>query len=310
VNKGGKGPTPKAAAKGGEVKNTGISGSEADTGSKVCPIGEAGNQSTPKQNKVGGEPLKNRAEAEVNKGETTECSVKAAGDKGEAPSETPASQEIPREGATAVNEEGGGSLEPEAAAEGDKGEPTGLSVTGVAPEASPKEEPRSEGQELPGEEKREKEEEVTAVQKGEADKGEKPFRITAKKLFVTYPQTGEIMPKEALESLQETLVKNKKCLIKSFLITREEHKKIDETTGEKGFHLHAYLELTEKPDLKSNQRLKLKIKGREYGGHITVPRSKAAVQSYISKNLGPSSEEEGTLVTNLNKEEGLSRKEI
>lgn len=100
----------------------------------------------------------------------------------------------------------------------------------------------------------------------------KPFRISGKHLFLTYPKT-DIPREEGLRQLQERL---KPRIIEKYVIGTEEH-----LEGEK--HIHAYIGLDKRCDIESKERLDLEKEGKRYHGNYQSCRSFRAVCKYIIK---------------------------
>jgi len=100
----------------------------------------------------------------------------------------------------------------------------------------------------------------------------KRFRISSKRLFLTYSQIATNLTKEnILEQLQI------KLNIKEYIVALEEH---NETLGR---HAHVYLELRRKCDIKNNAWLDLEHEGLTYHGNYQAVRSKDAVIQYVIK---------------------------
>lgn len=91
------------------------------------------------------------------------------------------------------------------------------------------------------------------------------FRLNAKTLFLTYPQCP-IAPEEALEELKQKLP------IQDWIICQEKHKDGHD-------HLHCYLRLERKVNLKDPTKLDLGV----YHGNYQTCRSPAAVKNYVKK---------------------------
>lgn len=98
-----------------------------------------------------------------------------------------------------------------------------------------------------------------------ADSGSGKYRLNSKNLFLTYPQCA--MEKEDALTILMTKLK-----IKNYIIGREQHK--DGTP-----HLHAYLELEKKVDIRDPSKLDLE----EYHGNYQGCKNKWATMKYVRK---------------------------
>lgn len=98
------------------------------------------------------------------------------------------------------------------------------------------------------------------------------FRLSAKNLFLTYPQCG--LTKElALEKLQ-----NKSCIdIKDYVIAKEAHE--DGTP-----HLHVYLSLARRCNIINPTALDLIDDGQTFHGNYQASRDPAATIRYCKKD--------------------------
>jgi len=105
----------------------------------------------------------------------------------------------------------------------------------------------------------------------------KSFRLNSQTLFLTYPKC-KLQPEEALERL-EKIVK-----LEVYLIAQEQH--MDGT-----MHLHAYLRLDHKMNIKDERKFDLKKDGENYHPNIQSARSPKAVIKYVCKD--------GKYVTNM-----------
>lgn len=105
----------------------------------------------------------------------------------------------------------------------------------------------------------------------------KSFRINTQTLFLTYPKC-KMTPEQALEQL-EKIVK-----LEVYLIAQEQH--MDGT-----FHLHAYLRLDHKMNIKDERKFDLLLDGERYHPNIQGARSPKAVIKYVCKD--------GKYVTNM-----------
>ncbi len=113
-----------------------------------------------------------------------------------------------------------------------------------------------------------------AVEPGRAEN--KNFRISAKRLFLTYSRTN-LMPNEALLQLEAKLQN-----IEKYVISQEEH--ADEP--EKGKHLHVFLELNKKVNITKPSFLDLvdlNSKKNIHGEYQAV-KNKHAVIDYVKKD--------------------------
>ena len=115
----------------------------------------------------------------------------------------------------------------------------------------------------------------------------KTFRISARKLFMTYSQCP-YTPTECLSLLQSIL----KDTIKSYVISREPHE-----NG--GYHLHVYVELSRKCDSRDPKFLDLQLvsEDKSYHGNYSAVRSKNNVIKYILKFVKDTTDESNVLIS-------------
>lgn len=142
----------------------------------------------------------------------------------------------------------------------------------------------------------------------------KGFRLNAEKLFMTYPQC-EVDPHGALLCLQQNKYLQNK--IKNYIIAQEVHQ-----DGNK--HLHVYLHLNKKVDIKNQYGLDLKFFDTGFGGdnggindHQTyhgnyqTVRNTIAVMKYVTKETNYiSSYTEEELINLGKKDEGAQKTSI
>lgn len=84
---------------------------------------------------------------------------------------------------------------------------------------------------------------------------EKPFRISARRLYLTYSQ----VPKEmSYEDLLESL--NKVVVFKNYLVAKESH-------ATEGFHFHVLLVANSKFDIRNENYLNVEYNGKTYHGN-------------------------------------------
>lgn len=104
-----------------------------------------------------------------------------------------------------------------------------------------------------------------------------PFRLAAKKLFLTYSQMN-ISREEALDQFTRLLEHN----IKYYVICQEDQKEKD---GKKGKHLYIYLELNKKINITSPTRLDLfdQISEQMIHGSYQSVKNKTSILSYLMK---------------------------
>jgi hypothetical protein len=125
-----------------------------------------------------------------------------------------------------------------------------------------------------------KKEGIEWEQKGLKEK-KKSFRLTGKKLFLTYSKTS-ISKEECL--LQLSVILNNS--IKDYIITQEK------SSADGGRDLHVYLNLTKKVNIISTNKLDLKLdSGEKVHGRYETVRNKEDVIHYIRKS--------GDFITNL-----------
>lgn len=107
------------------------------------------------------------------------------------------------------------------------------------------------------------------------------FRLNAQNLFLTYP-TCSLTPQKALTQLQGILPG-----IESYIIAQESHE-----DGQK--HLHCYIRLSSRVNLKDPARLDLKSGPTTFHGNYQACRNSSAVKKYVTK--------EGVYLTNMDLE--------
>jgi hypothetical protein len=117
----------------------------------------------------------------------------------------------------------------------------------------------------------------TEAEKSTSVKKPKTFRLNTQTLFLTYPKC-KMTPEQALEQLQ-LIVK-----IEVYLIAQEQH--MDGT-----MHLHAYLRLDHKMNIKDERKFDLRLDGELYHPNMQGARSPKAVIKYVCKD--------GKYVTNM-----------
>lgn len=105
------------------------------------------------------------------------------------------------------------------------------------------------------------------------------FRLNSQTLFLTYPKCPKL-PEELLVHLQKIFK------LDSYLIAREQH--MDGT-----FHLHAYLRLEKKINIKDEKKCDWRVDDTNYHPNIQGCRSPKAVLKYVCKD--------GNYVTNIAK---------
>ena len=112
------------------------------------------------------------------------------------------------------------------------------------------------------------------------------FRISSKKLFLTYSQTN-LSPKDLLEGLK---VKFEKNVITDYVISSEYH------ADQKGKHLHVFLEMEKKIDIRTNEFLHIKFNkdtNTEFlvKGNYQGCKNKIQTINYILKDVFDTSDE-------------------
>ena len=113
------------------------------------------------------------------------------------------------------------------------------------------------------------EERSTPSPKGRS--GGKPFRLAARRIYLTYSQVPEEMTEEdVLETLSKVLD------FESYIISREEH-------AQKGVHFHVILTATKKFDIKTATLLDLEYKGKIYHGHYETVKFYTVCVKYVCK---------------------------
>ena len=101
---------------------------------------------------------------------------------------------------------------------------------------------------------------------------EKPFRLAARRLFLTYPQMPEEMTKEdVLESLRKVVD------FQSYVISREQH-------AQEGVHFHVILNARRKFDIKSSHLLDLIYKDKTYHGQYQTIKFYDSCVEYVCKH--------------------------
>lgn len=100
---------------------------------------------------------------------------------------------------------------------------------------------------------------------------EKPFRISARRLYLTYSQ----VPKEmSYEDLLESL--NKVVVFKNYLVAKESH-------ATEGFHFHVLLVANSKFDIRNENHLNVEYNGKTYHGNYQKIKSFNKCVEYICK---------------------------
>jgi hypothetical protein len=111
----------------------------------------------------------------------------------------------------------------------------------------------------------------------------KQFRLSAKKLFLTYPKC-DIDINEML-----TLLRHKKFIqIEKYFIVKEIHE--DNTS-----HIHVFLELIKKCNIRNPNLLDIKYNEINYHGNYQTCKYKNKTLEYLSKDLN-----ENNHITNMN----------
>ena len=111
----------------------------------------------------------------------------------------------------------------------------------------------------------------------ETQKKPKSFRLNSQTLFLTYPKCP-VEPSVMLEQL-EKIVK-----LEVYLIAQEQHM-------DGSFHLHCYLRLDHKMNIKDERKFDIKVNGELYHPNIQSVRSPKSVIKYVCKD--------GKYVTNM-----------
>ena len=117
-----------------------------------------------------------------------------------------------------------------------------------------------------------------APEKGSSDrKRKKPsFRISAKKLWLTYAQSGCLSAKAAVDQLKDTLDQYDPV---AWCAAKEKHES-------DGYHLHVYLELGRKANIRSPYTLELQTsEGQFLKGNYQAAKRPEAIFEYITKDL-------------------------
>jgi hypothetical protein len=102
---------------------------------------------------------------------------------------------------------------------------------------------------------------------------EKKFRISAKRLFLTYSRTN-LSPSEVLFQLEQKFQH-----LEKYVISQEEH--VDEP--EKGKHIHAYLEFSRKANILYASFLDLEESKKKVHGEYQAVKNKHHVIAYVKK---------------------------
>ena len=103
------------------------------------------------------------------------------------------------------------------------------------------------------------------------------FRLSAKSLFLTYSQCP-LSLEEVFIQLKDNIFK--KNIIEEYLLCLEKHK-------EKGYHIHIYISLCKKVDIKNPVKLNLNcnLTGKIYKGNYQSVKDKLNTLNYIIKDL-------------------------
>lgn len=108
----------------------------------------------------------------------------------------------------------------------------------------------------------------------------KTFRISKKKLFFTYSQTN-VTPRECFKQLS---LKLHRWIIQDYVITQEDHKEGE--SANVGKHLHCYIELHKKCDIKNPEFLHLlDTTGATVKGNYQQVKKDTDVIQYILKDV-------------------------
>ncbi len=100
---------------------------------------------------------------------------------------------------------------------------------------------------------------------------EKPFRISARRIYLTYSQ----VPKEMFhEDLLESL--NKVIVFKNYLVAKESH-------ATEGFHFHVLLAANTKFDIRTQNHLNVEYNGKTYHGNYQKTKTFKNCVEYICK---------------------------
>ena len=97
------------------------------------------------------------------------------------------------------------------------------------------------------------------------------FRLNSKTLFVTFPKCPKL-PEELLEHLQKIFK------LETYLIAREQHM-------DGSFHLHAYLSLEKKVNIKDERKCDWKVDDVTYHPNMQGCRSPKAVLKYVCNSI-------------------------
>lgn len=101
------------------------------------------------------------------------------------------------------------------------------------------------------------------------------FRLNAKTLFLTYPQCP-IAPIDVLNYLIQIL-ESSSTKIQDYIIAQEEHK-------DTGLHIHAYLTLDKKINIRKPTYFDLEDETGTYHGNYQGARDNTAVIKYVTKD--------------------------
>ncbi len=107
-------------------------------------------------------------------------------------------------------------------------------------------------------------------------KKKKTFRISSRKLWLTWPQLT-LKPKEVLAQLEEILYT---WGIKQHLIVQEEHE-------DGSPHIHAYLEMYKKVEIKNPKKLHIKNEGKMVFGNYQAAKKSEYILRYATKKFNP-----------------------
>jgi hypothetical protein len=110
------------------------------------------------------------------------------------------------------------------------------------------------------------------VKKKEKMEKEKKFRLQGVNIFLTYPQI-KIEREEVLEQLREKLKPRK---VVEYAISTEKHEK-------EGEHVHVYIKLDKRCDIRDSKRLDLEVEGEKRHGRYETCKSKKNVVKYVVK---------------------------
>ena len=115
-------------------------------------------------------------------------------------------------------------------------------------------------------------------------KRKKSFRLSAKKLFLTYSQIGNMPIQLAIEQIISNL---NSYNVVEYLITREEHSEgLSLSDGiDKGKHFHVFIETSKKSNIINPNRLDLEYENQIFHGNYQVAKQKDNVIEYILKDI-------------------------